>query len=186
MSLSARIILVSTAGLIFLGACSNTRSTSSENTLSTPQSANSTHTPTAILSSESNKRKNVEISISTTSSTHSTPTEIGQRHSFSNQNKQTLETGQYRLELVTVQAGDGIHLDFHLKQSDNHATISEAKVIAQIYLPDGTQKSLNLDYDTASKHYSTVLPTTLPGEYKVTILADIDGQTVNARYHFMQ
>lgn len=44
---------------------------------------------------------------------------------------------------------------------------------AQIQLPDDTQKSLDLTYDTAEKHYTVKLDSKVVGGYKVAILTDI-------------
>jgi hypothetical protein len=59
-------------------------------------------------------------------------------------------------------------------------------VTAQVQLPNGTQKSLDLKYDADGKHYTAMLPGSAPGEYKVTILSDLNGEKVNGRFSFKQ
>ena len=71
-------------------------------------------------------------------------------------------------------------------KGDNHESVADAKVSAQIQLPDGTQKSLNLAYDAAEKHYTVKLDSKAAGEYKVAILTDIKGEKVNGRFSFKQ
>ena len=90
------------------------------------------------------------------------------------------------MELVTAKEEGGIHIDFFLMKGDNHESVADAKVSAQIQLPDGTQKSLNLAYDAAEKHYTVKLDSKAAGEYKVAILTDIKGEKVNGRFSFKQ
>jgi hypothetical protein len=85
---------------------------------------------------------------------------------------------------VTTKAAAQTHIDFFLQKSDNHQPIPNAKVTAQVQLPDGNQKMLEMKYNAADKHYTAFLPSTAVGEYKVTVLSDINGEKVNARYRF--
>jgi hypothetical protein len=78
----------------------------------------------------------------------------------------------------------GAHLDFFLQKGDNHEAIPNAKVTAQVQLPDGTQQSLDMKYDAADKHYTALLSATATGEYKVAVLSDISGEKVNGRFTF--
>ena len=156
MNIKTRLIILSSIGLIFLGACSN-------NTAST-----------------------------STSSPSSSPVEVVQSPSVSSANNQSqaskggqvIESGVYHLEFVPEVENNGTHLDFYLQKSDNHEAISNAKVTAQIQLPDGTQKSLPLAYDAGGKHYAALLPEQASGEYNVAILSDISGEKVNGRFTF--
>jgi hypothetical protein len=107
-----------------------------------------------------------------------------QSNSHGGQGGQVIETDEYHLELVTIPEATGTHLDFFLQKGDNHEAISNAKVIAQVQLPDGTQQSLDMSYDTEGKHYAVLLPATATGEYKVIILSDIGGKKVNGRFTF--
>ena len=156
MNIKTRLIILSSIGLIFLGACSN-------NTAST-----------------------------STSSPSSSPVEVVQSPSVSSANNQSqaskggqvIESGVYHLEFIPEVENNGTHLDFYLQKSDNHEAIFNAKVTAQIRLPDGTQKSLSLAYDAGGKHYAALLPEKTSGEYNVAILSDISGEKVNGRFTF--
>jgi hypothetical protein len=99
---------------------------------------------------------------------------------------QIVETGKYHLELVPKTTTVGFHLDFYLQAGENHAPVPNAKVTAQVLLPDGSQKSLEMKYDAEDKHYTVLLPSTIPGNYQVAILSDIRGEKVNGRFRFTQ
>lgn len=99
---------------------------------------------------------------------------------------QVIESGDYHLEFMPEKASGGTHLDFYLQKGEAHTPIPDAKVTAQVQLPDGTQKSLEMKYDAEGKHYTVLLPSTAPGEYRVAILSDIGGTKVNGRFRFTQ
>jgi hypothetical protein len=99
---------------------------------------------------------------------------------------QVIESGLYHLELVPNKEDNGTHLDFYLQKGDTHAAISDAKVTAQVQLPDGTQQSLDLKYDPDGKHYTVLFPGSAAGEYKVAILSNVNGEKVNGRFSFKQ
>lgn len=159
-SLKSGLIVLSSIGLLFLGACSNRTTTNNQTsspTASQPESPNSP-TPT-----------------STTAKTE---------HSSESKGGQVVESGPYHLELVAETEANGTHLDFYLLKGDNHEAIPNGKVTAQIQLPDGTQKSLDLKYDTDGKHYAVLLPGTAPGQYQVKMNVDVNGEKVNGRFSF--
>lgn len=99
---------------------------------------------------------------------------------------QVVEAGPYHLELVTLKESTGVHLDFYLQKGDTHEAIPDATVTGQIQLPDGTQKTVEFEYDAAGQHYVATLPDTAAGEYNVAILTDIKGEKVNGRFNFSQ
>ncbi len=155
MNIKTRLIILSSIGLIFVGACSNTQSTSTSNPNSSPiEGATSPSVSSANNQSQASK------------------------------GGQVVESGVYHLEFVPEVENNGTHLDFYLQKSDNHEAIYNAKVTAQIQLPDGTQKSLSLAYDAGGKHYAALLPEKASGEYNVAILSDISGEKVNGRFTF--
>lgn len=102
------------------------------------------------------------------------------------QGGQVIESGPYHLELVTVKESGGTHLDFYLQKGDAHEAVTGATVTAQVELPDGTEKTVDFEYDAQGKHYFALLPETAPGEYKVAVLTDIAGEKVNGRFNFKQ
>lgn len=160
-SLKLSLVVVGSAGLILLGACGNSNS--------------DTKVDKTTVSSPSEKLAKTEPS---------TEKAASNQPGLPNKGGQVIESGKYHLEFVTVKEADGTHLDFYLQTGDNHEAISNAKVTAQVQLPDGTQKKVPLTYDTAGKHYAALLPEKANGEYKVAVLSDINGEKVNGRFSF--
>lgn len=107
-------------------------------------------------------------------------------HSEASQGGQVVESGPYHMEFVPEKEAQGTHLDFYLKKGEAHTPVSDAKVMAQIQLPDGTQKSLDLKYDAGGKHYTALFADKAAGEYKVAMLSEISGEKVNGRFNFKQ
>jgi hypothetical protein len=99
---------------------------------------------------------------------------------------QVVESGDYHLQFVPEKEASTAHLDFYLLKGEKHEAVPNAKVTAQVQLPDGSQKSLPMTYDPAEKHYTAKLPNAAPGAYKVAILSDINGAKVNGRFSFEQ
>lgn len=145
-------------GLLLIVACSQTQTTTSPET-----TAQTTSSPTAQTPATKTPAKD---------------------HSASNKGGQVVEVGKYHLELVALPETGGTHLDFYLLTGDNHQSIPDAKVTAQIELPNGEQKTLDLSYDSQGEHYAVLLPGETPGEYKVVMLTDIQGEKVNGRFNF--
>ena len=117
-----------------------------------------------------------------TSIATSSPTAIGS--GVSNQGGMVVEVGSYHFELIPEKKGNETHLDLFLQKGDNHEAIPNAKVTAQVQLPDGSQKSIAMIYDASSKHYAGTLETAATGEYKVAVQSEINGEKANARYTF--
>jgi hypothetical protein len=97
-----------------------------------------------------------------------------------------VEAGAYHLELVPEKEAGETHLDLFVQKGDTHEAVPSAKVTAQVQSPDGSQKSLDMKYDAEGKHYAAKLSGAAAGEYKVTVLSEINGEKVNARYSFKQ
>jgi hypothetical protein len=104
--------------------------------------------------------------------------------SSSSEGGQVVESGPYHLELVPGSEAEGTHLDLFLQKGDTHEAISDAKITAQVDLPDGTQQSLEMEYDAEGKHYTALIPGSAAGDYKVAVLSDIAGEKVNGRFSF--
>ena len=160
--LKSGMIVLGSVGMLFLGAFSSTNQAASFN-------GNS-----IALASETAAK--TELS--------------GVKASQSKQNKkkggQVVETGPYHLELVPEKEANGTHLDLYLQRGDNHQEIPNAKVTAQVQMPNGTQKNLNFKYDTSGKHYTTMLSEKTPGQYQMKVTVDVSGKKVNGRFSFKQ
>jgi hypothetical protein len=101
-----------------------------------------------------------------------------------NKGGQVIESQGYHLEFVPEKTAKGMHLDFYLQKSDTHAAIANAKITAQVQLPDGKKQTLPLTYDAKEKHYTAILETKATGDFKVAMLCDINGKKVNGRFSF--
>ncbi|WP_271253842.1 hypothetical protein [Pseudanabaena sp. Chao 1811] len=101
-----------------------------------------------------------------------------------NQGGQVVESGAYHLELVTINEEGGVHIDLFLQNGSDHSPIPDAKVSAQVQLPNGTKKALEMPYKEDGKHYGALLSETIAGEYKVVILSEIKGEKINGRFSF--
>jgi hypothetical protein len=167
-SIQANLIILISLGLLFLGACSNanqTSNSSSNQTTSTPVDTIKTNASPATPTSETAAKLD-----------HSKPKKGGQ----------VVEAGNYHLEFVSDKGDNGNHLDLYLLKGEAHEAVSNAKVTAQVQLPDGTEKTLDLNYDADGKHYAALLPEKASGQYQVRITADVDGKKVNGRFSFNQ
>lgn len=162
MQLKMNPVTIAAIGILFLGACSSNQTT----TPSSPAATSTTGSP------------------ATAPANPTASTEPAKTESHGGQGGQVIESGPYHLELLTAKEADGAHIDFFLQKGDNHEPIANAKVTAQVQLPNGNQTALNMKYDAAGKHYYGVLPGTAAGDYKVAILSDINGEKVNGRFSF--
>ncbi len=161
-SLKLGAIVLGSIGLIFVGACSN-QSANSEDS-----AANQTET----LAKKGHSKNDGHD--------HSKNEKEGE-HSHGGQ---VIESGQYHLEFVAEPNDDGTHMDFYLEKGEKHEKVSDAKVTAQIQLPNGEQKTIPLEYEADEKHYHAILPEKASGEYKVAILSEVNGEKVNGRFSF--
>ncbi len=157
------LIILGILGLIGLGACSNTNQATDPS--NSPSVAQSTQ-PSLQTSSETGE-----------ASEPANAPQVG---------GQVVESGPYHLELVTETEAEGTHLDLYLQKGDNHEAIPNAKVTAQVQLPDGTQKTLPLSYDAKGRHYTALLPGKVAGQHQVKISSDVGGDKADARFSFNQ
>lgn len=160
MQLKFGAVAIATFGLLFLGACNRANQT-------TPAAEN-------------------QPAVSASPTASADKTTAAKPDSHGGQGGQVIESGPYHLELLTLKEGNSTHIDFFLQKGDNHEPIPNAKVTAQVQSPDGSQKSVDMKYDADGKHYVAILPNAAPGEYKVAILTDINGEKVNGRFSFKQ
>lgn len=165
-SLKSNLVILGSIGLLFLGACSNDNQASDPN--SSPTSAPVASQPAS--------------SAPTAAPAASAKTE----HPKQSKGGQVVESGPYHLELLTLKEDTGTHLDLYLQKGDNHEPIPNAKVTAQVQLPNGKQQTLALKYDAEGKHYAVVFPGKDAGSYPVKVTADINGEKVDGRFSFNQ
>ncbi len=165
--LTSGIIVLASAGLLLLGACSKEAKTS--------DSASPAATPSAETASPA-------------ATTPPTATTAKAESSGDGKSKggQVVESGKYHLELVPEKEGGGTHLDFYLQKGDTHEAIATAKVTADIQSPDGKQKTIPLSYDASGKHYAAALAEKATGQYQVKITATIGSEKVDGRFNFNQ
>ena len=65
--------------------------------------------------------------------------------------------------------------------------ITDAKLIAQVQLPDGSNKTLPVLYNTEEKQYTAKLPASATkGDYKVVLQVNVKGEQFNSRFSFKQ
>lgn len=169
-SVKFSFIVVSSFALLVLGACSSGNPTA--NTSSSPATISSpAMSPSAIAAG---------------SKATSTPANKSEHSEDAPKGGQVVESGDYHLQFVPEKDANVAHLDFYLLKGEKHETVPNAKVTAQVQLPDGSQKSLAMIFDPAEKHYTAKLPNAPTGAYKVVILSDIGGNKVNGRFSFKQ
>lgn len=168
MQLKTSVTVISAIALLFLGACSGNPTASTNSSPATSPSP--AIGPNAIASGG-------KVMPTSSKSEHSEGAPKG---------GQVVESGDYHLQFVPEKEATGAHLDFYLMKGEKHEAVPNAKVTAQVQLPDGSQKSLAMVYAPAEKHYTAKLPNAAPGAYKVVILSDIDGSKVNGRFSFNQ
>ena len=99
-------------------------------------------------------------------------------------NAQVIVSGIYHLEFIAESKDDGTNLNFHLENEETHQPITDAKVAAKVQLPNGEEKTLDLQYKTESEQYVAFLPEQANGEYQVTFLTEINGEQVNSSFSF--
>lgn len=171
MQLKISVTAISAIGLLFLGACGcSNQPTSPASPANSPMATSSPQSPQA----------------TSRSTPKTTNAKTGEEHQHGGQGGQVLESGPYHLELVTSKKSAETHIDLFLQKGDNHEPIPDAKVAAEVQLPDGSQRSLPMKYDSGKQHYTAILPDANSGEYKVAILSDIKGEKINGRFTFRQ
>lgn len=163
--LTSKIIVIASAGLLLLGACSKeVKTTDSASTNSTtPTTETAPPAATKPMASQEHSGKSPM-----------SPKKGGQ----------VVESGKYHLELVPEKEGNSTHLDFYLLRGDTHESVPTAKVTADIQSPDGKQKTIPLSYDASGKHYAATLAEKATGQYQVKITATIGSEKINGRFNF--
>jgi hypothetical protein len=163
---SLKFLMLSSGLVIAIAACSSPTPETKTAPPNPLPSATSTIEPKAIASLQANEKANEKAS------------------GKSNQGGQVVEFGAYHLELVTINEESGVHIDLFLQNGSDHSPIPDAKVSAQVQLPNGVKTTLDMPYKADGKHYGALLSETIAGEYKVVILSEIKGEKINGRFAF--
>ncbi len=172
--LKSGLIVLGSVGLLFLGACSNS------NQATAPGSSSDESPAETAATTEPASGSSPAESPSETAATTGAESD----HANTSQGGQVVESGNYHLELVSETESDGTHLDLYLQTGDNHQTIPNAKVTAQVQAPNGTQKTLPFTYDTEGKHYTAMLSEKASGQYQVKVTSEVNGEKVDGRFSF--
>ncbi len=168
--LKTSLIALGSASLLFLGACSGgNQAANSQSTTASSTTETAAKTETTAKDGE----KHVE----------------GDGHKeHSNDGKdghtgQVMQSGKYHLEFKPEIEKDSTHLDVSV-HGEQDKEITDAKLTAQVQLPDGSNKTLQVPYNTEEKQYTAKLPATATGDYKVVLQTDIKGEKFNGRFNF--
>lgn len=165
-TLKSSSIILASVGLLFLGACGKGDQTSDTNTSPASPPAASQPASSAPAAAPG----------ATAKTDHPQATKGGQ----------VVESGAYHLEFLAEKEATGTHLDFYLQKGDTHEPVPNAKVSAQVQLPNGKQQTLALKYDPEGKHYTVLFPVQTAGQYPVKMTGDINGEKVDGRFTFTQ
>jgi hypothetical protein len=156
-SLSSGIIVFASAGLLLLGGCGKeTKTADSASTSSTTPAATTTKPMEGMEKSHMAPKKGGEV----------------------------VESGKYHLELVPEKEASATHLDFYILQGDKHEIVPNAKVTADVQLPDGKQKTVPFNYDASGKHYAAVISEKAAGQYQVKVTATVGSEQIDGRFKF--
>ena len=161
-SLSSGIIVLASAGLLLLGGCGKETKTGDAASTSAVPSAETKPITTASKPAD----------------------RMAKSHMAPRKGGQVVESGKYHLELVPEKEASGTHLDFYLLQSSNHEIMPNAKVTADIQLPDGKLKTVPFGYDASGKHYAAVVSEKASGQYQVKITATVGSEQIDGRFKF--
>jgi hypothetical protein len=172
------LLAAGSASLLFLGACSGGGNQASAPVASPAASSPVTSSPTTSASPAASAHAEAEHKSGGEMAHHDAEHKSG--------SGLVVESGAYHLELVPEKEGSETHLDLFVQKGDSHETVANAKVTAQVQLPDGSQKSVEMAYEPEAKHYTAKVASVATGEYKVVIQSEIGGEKVNARYAFKQ
>lgn len=162
--LTSGIIILASAGLLLLGACSKEAKTSNSASTTIPAPAAET----------------------TTAATTTAKTTTKSESSMGSKSKggQVVESGKYHFEFVPEKGASETHLDLYLQKGDTHEAIANAKVTADVQSPDGKLKTIPLSYDASGKHYAAVVSDKTAGQYQVKVTATIGSDKADGRFNF--
>jgi hypothetical protein len=156
-SLKSNLIILGSVGLLFLVACNKGAQASDTN--SSPASSPVASQPASSAPAAASANASVGS---------------------------VMEYGGYQFEFGSEKKATGTHLYLYLHKKDKKEPVPNAKVTAQVQLPNGKQQTLALKYDAEGKHYAVVFPGKDAGSYPVKVTANINGEKVDGRFTFNQ
>ncbi|MCU0543197.1 MAG: hypothetical protein MUE44_13665 [Oscillatoriaceae cyanobacterium Prado104] len=156
-SFKSNLIVLGSVGLLFLGGCSQGEKASEPN--NSPASTPAAAQPATTAKTE---------------------------HPQASKGGQVVKSGGYHLEFLTEKEDAGTHMDLYVKKGEKLEPVPNAKVVAQVQLPNGKQQTLELKYDAEGKHYYGTFPGKEAGQYPVKVTANVNGEKVDGRFTFTQ
>ena len=166
-SLKLVAVILSSFGLIFLGACANQPTNSNDLAASKTENIATTN--------ESDTTATTPIQMEPVAE---------KKEDKHGRGGQIIESGEYHLEFVAAPGDNGTNIDFFLEKGEKHETVSDANITAQVQLPSGEQKTIPLKYEASENHYHGTISEKAAGEYKVAVISEVNGEKVNGRFSF--
>lgn len=164
------LIVLGSASLLFLGSCSSDNKAAKTESTTTSTPVAKTETTTTTKDGEKHSE--------------------GDGHDHSKGDKkdghdgQVVQSGKYHVEFKSHLEKDSTHLDIKV-HGEKEQEITEAKLTAQMQLPDGSSQTLAVPYSVEEKQYvAKLLKTTATGDYQVVLQADVKGDKFNSRFSF--
>jgi hypothetical protein len=97
---------------------------------------------------------------------------------------QVVQLERYHIDLRPDPDGDFIHLDTKIHDLQDRPII-DAKIVAQVQLPDNTNQTIQVKYNVEEKQYTGKLTASKAlGDYKVVLLTNARGEKFNSRFSF--
>ncbi len=95
---------------------------------------------------------------------------------------QTVEIEGYHIELDSHKKDKVTHLDIAVQKGEKHEPVVNAQVKAQLNMPDGSSKTIELPYNAPEKTYGADISDLPSGDYKLVAQLEIEGKKSNARF----
>jgi major membrane immunogen (membrane-anchored lipoprotein) len=97
---------------------------------------------------------------------------------------QVVQVAKYHIDLRPDPDGEFIHLDTKIHDLQDRPII-DAKIVAQVQLPDNTNQTIQVKYNVEEKQYTGKLTASKAlGDYKVVLLTNARGDKFNSRFSF--
>lgn len=107
-----------------------------------------------------------------------------QKHSHDSKDGQVLILDGYQLKFIAERDTDESHLHLYVERGNNHESVPDAVVQAQVQAPDGKEKTLEFKYDEKEKGYVAVVNNLSDGKHQIKFLVNVQGKNINGRFQF--